>query len=94
MLESRPSAQPQLLLWLLLLLLPSLNSRADCLRKFQSNANFGALLFAALVAGKLMMPADADGDAHPHGDADGDAPDRKRPPPPRTISLLWQAVGN
>ena len=32
-----------------------LHSRADCLRKFQANHHFGALVFAAIVVGKLAQ---------------------------------------
>ena len=32
-----------------------LRSRADCLRKFQANHHFGALVFAAIVVGKLAQ---------------------------------------
>lgn len=35
-----------------------LNSRADCLRKFKANSDFGAIVFAAIVAGNLLaVPA-------------------------------------
>ena len=33
-----------------------LADRADCLRKFQSNRDFGALVLAAIVAGKWFAP--------------------------------------
>ena len=32
-----------------------LRSRADCQRKFQANHHFGALVFAAIVVGKLAQ---------------------------------------
>lgn len=38
----------------------NLNSRADCLRKFQSNTHFGAIVFAAIVAGRLLASARAE----------------------------------
>ena len=33
-----------------------LADRADCLRKFQSNRDFGALVLAAIVEGKWLAP--------------------------------------
>lgn len=32
-----------------------LGSRSDCLSKFKSNRDLGAVMFAAIVAGKLIM---------------------------------------
>ena len=35
------------------------HNRADCLRKFQSNHHFGAIIFAALVVGRLLAEVPA-----------------------------------
>ena len=39
-----------------------LDCRADCLRKFQSNTHFGAIIFAAIIAGKLLASQRQDAD--------------------------------
>lgn len=49
-----------------------LSSRADCLRKFQSNIHFGAIILAALVLGKLF--ADPKREQSSVGDTLGDTP--------------------
>ena len=74
-----------------------LGSRADCLRKFQSNHYFGMALFAALVAGRLLLAADDECEGSAHGsatDAAGKAGGAGGRPPlqPRTMSLLLEAV--
>ena len=48
------------------------DSRADCLRKFQSNHHFGAIIFAALAAGRLLATADEPPAARGEGDGDGE----------------------
>lgn len=36
----------------------NLDNRVDCLRKFRSNHHFGAIIFAAIVAGKVLASHD------------------------------------
>ena len=47
------------------------DSRADCLRKFQSNHHFGALIFAALVAGRLLATSAEEEPASPDSPGGG-----------------------
>ena len=69
-----------------------LYSRADCLAKFQSNHHFGALLFAALVGAKLLMPGEqAETPASASGDGEAER-STGRPVQPRTFWLLWEAL--
>ena len=69
-----------------------LNSRQDCLAKFKSNSTFGAILFAALVAGKLLAD-----DADEEKDEEGTSRAGKRPKPsqpqPSTLSLIRERFG-
>ena len=63
-----------------------LNSRADCLRKFQSNHHFGAILFAAIVAGRLLLPHEEEEEAQD----DGQLMQTKSKSKPRPISVWRQ----
>ena len=58
-------------------------SRGDCLRKFQSNHVFGALIFAGLVAGQLL----ASDDASDNGDG-SEQPCARSDASPRPGSML------
>ena len=58
-----------------------LSSPDDCLRKFRSNHSFGALIFAGIVAGKLLL--DADTEANHTKDEEGARA------PPRPQRMLW-----
>lgn len=52
-----------------------LGSRADCLAKFKSNGLFGALVFAAIVAGRAMQEPPTQRAKRPelHGDSEAEA---------------------
>ena len=74
-----------------------LASRADCLRKFQSNHYFGMALFAALVAGRLLLEPESreaeEGVASARPGVDSNdgrrrGGDEAPPAQPRTVSLL------
>jgi len=52
----------------------NLGSPADCLRKFQSNHQFGLLIFLGIVAGKLLLPQEEE--------------DESREVQPRLIDML------
>lgn len=67
----------------------NLASRPDCLRKFQSNSAFGAAIFAALVAGKLLLEPTAEVEDCEATSSDNDAAAaRCHAPPQRTYALL------
>ena len=66
-----------------------LDCRADCLRKFQSNHHFGALLFAAIVAGKLLLPQAPSGDDDGAGSSGAVASAERLPPP-----SVWRQLRN
>ena len=70
-----------------------LGSRADCLRKFQSNHTFGALIFAAIVLGKLLADQQQHSDDASDAAPSGSAAHQRRHPADATADAAGTAEG-
>ena len=72
-----------------------LGCRASCLAKFQSNSHFGALLFAAVVAGKVLLDASEapEDEQEKQDEASGQGTRRSRPASqPSTYGLIRERL--
>ena len=70
-----------------------LNSRQDCLAKFKSNSTFGAILFAALVAGKLLADDAEEEKEEEEGTSRAGTRPEPSQPQPSTLSLIRERFG-